>query len=362
MRKLCSLGLVLLLVIYGLPLAYTRIYQGVDRTISQDTVQVNAETDIPAPAPEEDANPPAEMNTTPDAVTSSAPIDAVDGVQTITVLNDGTVTTMPLESYVAGVVAAEISPTFPADALRAQAVAARTYAIHKQRSGPPPEQHKGAEVCTDYHHCTAYLEMTTQASATWGKQADTYTDVVEKAVQATAGEILTVNDIPIVAVFSCASGPKTEAAVDVWGSEITYLQSVTSPGGEACPKYNSEVTVSATEFRSKVKQTFPTADVTGAPNTWFTSSVRSQGGGVKTVMLGGVRVEGTAVRTLFELNSTNFTLTTTADSITFHAVGYGHGVGMSQYGAKYMAEHGSGYQEILAHYFPGTVLAASAKK
>ena len=101
---------------------------------------------------------------------------------------------------------------------------------------------------------------------------------------------------------------------------------------------------------------FPAADLSGPPSAWFKASVRSDAGGIKTVKLGGVTVEGTAVRELFGLRSTNFTVTTADDSLTFHTIGYGHGVGLSQYGAKYMAENGADYREILAHYYPGTEL------
>ena len=157
-------------------------------------------------------------------------------------------------------------------------------------------------------------------------------------------------------MFHCVSGPKTESAADVWGEDIPYLQSVVSPGGTQYAGYESEVTLTADAFREKVAQTLPKADVSGTPDRWFASSVRSAAGGVKTVKLGGVTVEGTAVRALFGLQSTNFTITTTEDSITFHTIGYGHGVGLSQYGAKYMAEQGYDYTEILAHYYPHTEL------
>ena len=347
MKKLLSLGLVQLAIVYALPLAYNRYYHGVEAQISQDSLPVTAETSLPK---EEDGQG-GDGGAPQGGETGSPAPTAGDGE--IRVLVDGEVRAMPLEDYVAGVVAAEISPAFPPDALRAQAVAARTYAAYKMQAGSPPAVHKGADVCDDYRHCTAYTDLAATASARWGGKAEAYEDAIEQAVRDTAGEILTVDGKPIVAVFSAAAGPKTEAAKDVWGSDIPYLQSVVSPGGDACPKYNAEVTVPAGEFREKVKKAFPTADVSGAPDTWFKASERSDAGGVRAVKLGGVRVEGTAVRELFGLNSTNFTLTTTGDSITFHTVGYGHGVGLSQYGAKYMAEHGSGYQDILTHYFTG---------
>ena len=310
MRRLLLTGGILVLLLYLLPLVYP------------------SETAVSAPA-------------------ESAAAGGT-GSGTITVQVDGKAQEMPLETYVEGVAAAEIPDDFPIEAIRAQAVAARTYAVYKQSRGRPAE-HPDADVCDDYSHCAAYQPAAVQTFG--GSYAQ-----VRKAVRDTAGQILTYEGAPIAAVFHCVSGPKTEAAADVWGEDIPYLQSVASPGGTQYPGYESAVTLTADEFREKTAQALPSADVSGAPDRWFAASVRSAAGGVKTVKLGGVTVAGTAVRALFGLQSTNFTVTTTEDSITFHTIGYGHGVGLSQYGAKYMAEQGSDYTEILAHYYPNTEL------
>ena len=290
--------------------------------------------------------------TAPNAAAESASAAASDRSM-ITVLVDGKAEQMPLETYVEGVTAAEIAEDFPLEAIRAQAVAARTYAVYKQARGRPDE-HPQADVCDDFHHCAAYCPA---AVKTFGGG---YARVRE-AVRDTAGQILTYDGTPIAAVFHCVSGPKTESAADVWGEEIPYLHSVASPGGTQYAGYEDAVTLEADAFREKAAQAYPTADLSGAPDRWFASSVRSAAGGVKTVKLGGVTVEGTAVRELFGLQSTNFTVTATEDSITFHTIGYGHGVGLSQYGAKYMAEQGSDYTEILTHYYPGTELSVQGE-
>ncbi len=320
----------------------------------------------------------------------------------ITVQVDGEAREMLLEDYVAGVVAAEISPSFPEEALKAQAVAARTYAAYKQRTGRPeahpdadvcddyhhcaayidsfpeealkaqavaartyaaykqrtgrPEAHPDADVCDDYHHCAAYIDLAAEASGRWGSEAETCENAILSAVRATAGEVVTYEGEPIIAVFCAASGEKTESSADVWGSEVPYLQTVDSPGGEACPKYKGEVRFTAKEFREKISKALPSADLTGAPGTWFKASTRTAAGGVKTVRLGGVQVTGVDLRETLGLNSTNFTIKADADSITFQTTGYGHGVGLSQYGAKYLAEQGKGYQEILTHYYTGTTV------
>lgn len=282
---------------------------------------------------------------------SAAETSAIPDADTVTVLIDGTPTELSLESYVEGVTAAEIPADFPREALRAQAVAARTYALCKLSRGRS-DAHPDADLCDDYRHCAAYRSPTVSVFGSDGLSP------IRAAVRDTEGEILTSEGAPIAAVFHCVSGPRTESAADVWGEDVPYLQSVVSPGGTTFDDYESAVTVPADEFREKAGTAYPSADLSGAPSTWFKASVRSDAGGIKTVKLGGVTVEGTAVRELFGLRSTNFTITTTDDSLTFHTIGYGHGVGLSQYGAKYMAENGADYRGILAHYYPGTELVS----
>nr|WP_295946962.1 stage II sporulation protein D [uncultured Agathobaculum sp.] len=293
----------------------------------------------------------AETVAAPQTAAADNTAAAVTDYSTVTVEIDGTPTELPLETYVAGVVAAEIPNDFPEEAIRAQAVAARTYAVYKLSRGRP-EVHPNADLCDDYHHCAAYRDVAVETAAGGDLSR------VQQAVEDTAGEILTYDGAPIAAVFHCVSGPRTEAARDVWGEDVPYLQSEVSPGGSAYSGYEDAVTVSADEFRAAVADAFPSADVSGDPAFWFKASVRSVAGGIITVQLGGVTVEGTAVRELFGLQSTNFTVTTTGDSITFHTIGYGHGVGLSQYGAKYMAEQGADYREILSHYYQDTSLVS----
>ncbi len=274
----------------------------------------------------------------------------------IAVLTGGEVRTMPLETYVEGVVAAEISPDFPEEAIRAQAVAARTYAVYKAKAGRPM-QHRDADVCDDYTHCAAYIDLAAAASGRWGEDAGTNTGIIRKAVQDTAGEIVTKDREPIVAVFHAASAARTESAKDIWGTDIPYLQSVASPGGSACSKYEGTVRMTFDEFRAKIRESYPEADLSGDPKRWFSASTRSGAGSVIVCTMGGVQVRGTDLRTVLGLNSANFSLTIDENSISFHTVGYGHGVGLSQYGAKYLAEQGSTYQDILTHYYTGTEIA-----
>lgn len=327
MRKFLLMGIILTGFIYALPLLTQQLDGMGENPETQDMLAVHA---------------------------NSGNMSTVNGQNVqITVQVEGKPRQMNLEDYVMGVVSAEIAPTFPEEAIKAQAVAARTYAAYKLTNGRP-EAHADADICDDYHHCAAYMDMKVQASGRWGKNAETYQNTIEKAVRETAGEVIIYEKKPIIAVFCAAAGEKTESSEDVWGSRVPYLTNVASPGGESCPKYQGKVTFSLTQFRDKISKAIPSANLTGAPNTWFKMSVRTAAGGIKTVKLGGVQVAGTDLREILGLNSTNFTIQFTKDSITFQTIGYGHGVGLSQYGARYMAEQGKSYQEILGHYYTGT--------
>lgn len=321
MRKIISLGMVLTIFIYLLPISIQYINNNADNNFMQDMLSVHA---------------------------NAQTMDE----QTITVSVDGEAQKMELEEYITGVVASEISPDFPIEAIKAQAVAARTYAVYKMYAGRS-DTHPDADVCDDFHHCAAYKPIAEQV-ANWGDNGENYQNIIVQAVNDTKNLIVTYENKPIIAVFSAASGEMTESAKDVWGSDIPYLVNVESKGGDACSKYKQTVTFSLDEFRDIIKKAIPSADLTGKPETWFAASERSAAGGIKTVKLGSVQVSGTDLRETLGLNSTNFTVSTSEDSISFNTIGYGHGVGLSQYGAKYLAEQGKTYDEILTHYYTGT--------
>lgn len=332
MRKMLMLGSIIMLFVYSVPICSTGFTEF-------GTTPVLQETDRTFAGKQEEI-----------AQTSN---DLTGESGEIAVLLDGEVHTLPLESYVAGVVSAEVSPDFPEAALQAQAVAARTYAVYKQRMGRPA-QHTEADVCDDPAHCTAYLDLAVEAASVWGDRAAAYEDAVVRAVNATAGQIVTYQGAPIIAVFSAAAAGRTEAAVDVWGSDIPYLVSVKSGGESDCPRYHDRVTVAADTFRAAVQEALPSADLSGPPDTWFANEKRSPAGGVISVELGGAAVRGSTVRTLAGLRSTHYTLETTDESLTFVTEGYGHGVGLSQWGARQMALDGADCNAILTHYYTGT--------
>ena len=265
-------------------------------------------------------------------------------------LEGGEVVEMTMEDYLWSVVAAEMPASFEPEALKAQAVTARTYTVWKMGAGEA--NHPDADVCTDINCCQAFLSRE-QAAATWGASAAAYIQKISDAVAATDGQIMTYDGQPIQAVFFSSSAGRTEDAVAVWGNSVPYLVGVDSPEGESVPNYHTEVTLTAEEFRAAFLAEYPGADLSGTPDTWFCNETTTASGRVATLDVGGVTVKGTQLRSLFSLRSTSFTVETGADCVTFRVTGYGHGVGMSQYGANTLAQQGKTYREILEWYYTG---------
>lgn len=278
----------------------------------------------------------------------------------ITLWDNGEVKTLALHDYLCGVVAAEMPASFPEEALKAQATAARTYTLYQLKlyedGMAKPESHNGAQMCSDYTHCKAFCDIEAKGRELWGASYDTYKAKVEQAVIDTCGIIATYKGEPIAAVFHSASSEKTESAVAVWGNETPYLVSVESPGSEESPRYKGEVAMSEAEFKEKMHAVYPDMNLTDTPDKWFKASQRSEAGGIIDVAVGGVRVSGVWLRQTLGLNSTNFTYTPKDGMVYFNTTGYGHGVGMSQYGARALAAEGKTYDQIIKWYYTGVDL------
>ena len=260
---------------------------------------------------------------------------------------------MNLNQYLKEVVAAEMPAEFNEEALKAQAVAARTYLVNRirkyEKSGIP-EEHHGAYICTDCTHCKAWIREK-ERKELWGEEnSDKYWKKISDAVDDTNGLIITYNGEPIEAVFHSTSSGYTENAADVWGGNVDYLVSVKSEGDENSPKYSSEKTFTIDEFKAVAQNHI--ADV-----NWDSSIigniVRSDAGGIKTIEIGGKTVKGSDFRFMYGLQSTNAYITTDDKNVIISVKGYGHGVGMSQYGADYLAGEGKGFEEILKTYYSG---------
>lgn len=262
---------------------------------------------------------------------------------------DGTVTDTNMADYLWSVVAAEMPASFEREALKAQACAARTYTIRLQNAGG---KHENADVCTDSKCCQAYISPA-DARLKWGLNAGEYEEKIVQAVSATDGLGVLYQGQPIEALFFSSAPGKTTDAVAVWGSSVDYLKSVDSPEGEEVPNYHSTVTLTAQEVKNLILASYPGADLSGEPGTWFSEIRCSDSGAVASLLVGGVTLTGNQVRGALGLRSPAFTVAYDGASFTFQVTGYGHGVGMSQYGANAMAREGAAFRTILEWYYSG---------
>lgn len=312
-------------------------------------------------AQETEKNIPVEEETSEPAQ-DTANTDADSGKDTLKVLDFTTaqVTEIPLRDYVVGAVLAEMPAAYHSEALKAQAVAARTYAVRqreKQRLSPAPEL-MGADISNDSTKYQAYFTPV-QAKSFFGDGYETYLEKAEKAVDDTEGLILLYEGEPIVAAFHSNSGGRTESAEVVWGSHVDYLVPVESEDDTKSPAYLDEQVFTSEEVRKHIENEYPEAGLTGASGEWISVKETSASGTVTKMLAGNAELTGADFRRLFSLRSANFTVVYNADEDRFYVTtkGYGHGVGMSQYGANAMAEKGADFSEILLHYYTGAELA-----
>lgn len=257
------------------------------------------------------------------------------------------VVTMDLEDYILGVVAGEMPASFHLEALKAQALAARTYTMLRMNrfGGSGCSKHPGAEICTDSTHCQAYRNP-----ATVSKDLEK----LKEAVYGTAGEVIVYNNKLIDAVFHSTSGGKTENSEEIWSSKVPYLRSVVSQYEEHSPKYVAQQEISIDNFIKCMKE-LDSGVTISKKNIKDQIKVleRSEGGRITRLKVGDKTFNGSEVRTALGLNSANFNFSIGGSSILFTVVGNGHGIGMSQYGADGMAKNGSSYRDIVLHYYQG---------
>ena len=281
-------------------------------------------------------------------IISRQPNEKPEGMLSISLYDraSGKTEEMPLEEYLIGVVGAEMPASFPLEALKAQAVAARTYAVrHMTAFGG--SGCSGADICTGSGCCQSY-KSTEQLKKKFGGDARQYMDKLRQAVYETEGEYAAYNGEPIEALYHSSAGGRTEDAQNVFSAALPYLV-----GEETAGKYAAEVRVSLGEFTNRVNKKWPAAKLKKNRLGEQVKVVsRYDSGRVKELKLNKVTVSGRELRRLFDLNSANFTLSI-GEKVTIRTKGYGHGVGMSQYGARAMALEGAGYEEILKHYYTG---------
>ena len=267
--------------------------------------------------------------------------DYYDSGITVRLLENETILELTLHDYLIDVVLQEMPASFSLEALKAQAVAARTYTMRRIYFG---SAHGDADVCGDSTCCQCYLDEA-EGRTVYGDGYAEARDKVRQAVEETDGMVLVYGEELIEAAYFSSTGGSTEAAAAVWGGDVPYLQPVSSPEEIRL----TEQTVTPEQFRAAL----PEANLSGEPASWFGGVTYTEGGAVESMTIGGEVYTGAALRSRFALKSTRFTTAVTADGIVFVVTGAGHGVGMSQYGADAMAEAGSSFRQILEHYYTG---------
>lgn len=260
-----------------------------------------------------------------------------------------------IEEYLYSVVAGEMPSDFEEEALRAQAVAARTFVYYKKEhdSNKDPK-HKGADVCTNFNHCQEYLsekELKKIHGDKWMKESWTK---IKKAVDQTRGQILVYDDKAILPMYFSTAAGRTENSEEVFSSKEPYLRSVESPYDKSSPKYISNYKISKNEFIKHIKKSYNINLSTATLDSNIKIIERTEGGSVEKIKIGDKQLSGRDMRSSFNLNSTNFDISIKDDYIDILVKGYGHGVGMSQWGANGMAHEGYKYDKILKHYYTGS--------
>ena len=255
-----------------------------------------------------------------------------------------------LDEYLYGVVSAEMPASLEKEALKAQAVVARTYTIYKIVNNDG--KHKNADICDDSTCCQAWISKKDRLSRWKDGNKDEYWNKIVNAVNETQGKIITYKGKPINAFFHSNSGGKTEAPINVWGgSGYPYLQSVSTAGEDAYSQYSSEASFSKKEFEKKIKDVHKDFKIDYKEKNCIEIKKYTDGGRVKTIKIGNLELSGVEVRNILGLRSANFTVAINGDKIEFKVTGYGHGVGMSQTGADSLAKEGKNYDEIIHHFY-----------
>lgn len=263
---------------------------------------------------------------------------------------------LPLEDYIRGVVASEMPAEFEKEALKAQAVAARTFAAtHMEIYGGKSYKNANGANVTDTIECQVYKDKTDIVNG-WNKNlSQQYWDKITQAVQETSGQVLKYNGKLITDpyYFAISSG-KTEDSKEVFGNEEPYLKSVSSPGEEVAQKYRSEIKISYNNFVNKIKNQYSNSNI-NATNIKSSINIisRTEAGSVKEIKVGNNTIAGVKFRSIFGLNSANFSISYNTKEIVIKCTGYGHDVGMSQWGANIMSKQGKNYKDILTHYYTG---------
>lgn len=290
--------------------------------------------------------------TTPEnAVETFAPQIPEQKTDTFRVYNHETkkITVMNSEDYIFGVVAAEMPALYEPEALKAQAVAAYTYACFNRNLN----KNEKYDVSTDYNVSQSYISEE-KALKNWGSKAEEYKTKIKKAISDTSGYTIKYQGEIILSVYHAISSGKTEDSANVWGKSYPYLKSVDSSFDKKAENYCTEVKLTTSELKEKMKDMI---DKDISPKDYFGDCSLSKTGLVKKIEFCNKNYTGAKIREILNLRSSNFTVDFSDGEFIFEVYGYGHGVGMSQYGANSLAKDGKNFKEILMHYYNGCSLS-----
>ena len=326
MKKLSMYFLALITVCFVLPAIFTKT----NKQVSTDTQGENISIDVQNIEEQKDSN------------NSDKEIKLLHS-------KTGEVENVNIEEYLCNVVSAEMPASFETEALKAQAIVARTYTMFKLNN----KKHDNADICDNSACCQAWISKEDRLAKWEESKRDEYWQKICSVVQQTKGQVIMYNNEPINAFFHSNSGGPTEIPVNVWGgTNYPYLQVVETSGEEAYTQYASEVTIANTDIINKLKEKYQDISIDFSNVEDLKIVEHTESGRVKTVKFGNHKLSGVEVRSIFGLKSTNFEiLKIDNDHIQFKVKGYGHGVGMSQTGADSLAKQGKTAEEIIHHFY-----------
>lgn len=261
---------------------------------------------------------------------------------------NGNVEELDLDTYLYGVVASEMPASFEIEALKAQAVVARTYTVYQIKNG---KKHENTDVCDSANCCQAWISKENRYSRWEKEKQNEYWNKILKAVNETKGKIIFYNGQPINALFHSNSGGKTELSINVWGGDFPYFQTVETSGEDIYTSYNSEIEVPKDELIKIMLENYSDFEINFKENDCIKIIEYTSGDRVQKIKIGNIEISGVEARKKFGLKSAKFNFEILENSIKFKVVGYGHGVGLSQCGSDSLAKQGKNYQEIIKYYY-----------
>ena len=269
-------------------------------------------------------------------------------------INDGSVEQMDLDTYLYGVVASEMPASFEIEALKAQAIVARTYTIYQIRNG---SKHENASICDNAACCQAWISKENRFARWEENLQEEYWAKIIRAVNDTKGKIIFYNNEPINALFHSNSGGKTELAINVWGGNFPYFQSVETSGEDSYTSYNSEIKISKDELIKIMLENYSEFEIDFGNNDCIEILEFTEGERIEKIKIGNTEISGVEARKIFGLKSAKFDFEILDDFIEFKVIGYGHGVGLSQCGSDSLAKSGKKFDEIIKYYYKDVAIS-----